>query len=322
MSEDNWSNPTVSICCITFNHKQYIADAIEGFLMQKTEFSLEILVHDDASTDGTSDIIRQYHDDHPNLIRAIIQTENQYSQGKKPSQILFGMARGKYIALCEGDDYWTDPLKLQKQVDFLESHPECSMCFNRTYIFHQGSKVFIGHSKRHESIYCPIEEIILHNSGIHTCSVLFRSVFLDEIPKIGAKFSVGDTPLFILLGLQGKIGYLDDVMSVYRIHKGGVWQSANPEDKSSICINVFEQFKDSFGAKYKNIIDLLLSIEYLNQAQFSIEQGNIKNSKDYFHKSLKTSRNNPKLWDDLFVMFFRLYLPIFYKVGLMIKNTL
>ena len=111
----------VSICCITYNHEKYIRDAIEGFLMQKTDFPFEVLIHDDASTDGTADIIREYETKYPDIIKPIYQTENQYSKGIKISATYnYPRAKGKYIALCEGDDYWIDPYKLQKQVDFLE----------------------------------------------------------------------------------------------------------------------------------------------------------------------------------------------------------
>lgn len=115
--------PLVSICCTTYNHGKFIQDAIEGFLMQKTNFPIEIIIHDDASTDNTATIVKQYAEKHPGLIITILQTINQYSQGIKPwPNFVFPKARGKYIALCEGDDYWTDPLKLQKQVDFLEGN--------------------------------------------------------------------------------------------------------------------------------------------------------------------------------------------------------
>ena len=113
------TKPIVSICCITLHHEKYIRDAIEGFLMQKTSFPIEILIHDDASTDDTANIIREYEEKFPNIIKPIYQTENQYSKGISISATYqFPRALGKYIALCEGDDYWTDPLKLQKQVDF------------------------------------------------------------------------------------------------------------------------------------------------------------------------------------------------------------
>ena len=123
--------PLVSINCITYNHKQYIRDAIEGFLMQITNFPVEILIHDDASTDGTVEIIREYEKQYPWLIKPVYQTENQYSKHNSfisISKIQYGRALGKYIAFCEGDDYWTDHYKLQKQVDFLESNVWVDNC--------------------------------------------------------------------------------------------------------------------------------------------------------------------------------------------------
>ena len=126
----NGTKPIVSICCITYNHENYIRDAIEGFLMQKTTFPIEIIIHDDASTDKTAEIVKSYAEKHPDLILPILQAENQYSKGIPISTYAYPKARGKYIAFCEGDDYWTDPYKLQKQVDFLESNPDCSWCFH------------------------------------------------------------------------------------------------------------------------------------------------------------------------------------------------
>lgn len=129
--------PTVvTVFCITYNHEKFIRQALEGMVMQKTNFPFEVLVHDDASTDGTADIIREFEARYPEIIRPIYQTENQYSQGKRICEdIMLPRTKGKYIALCEGDDVWTDPLKLQKQVDFMESHPEFQATVHRA-IFH------------------------------------------------------------------------------------------------------------------------------------------------------------------------------------------
>lgn len=134
------SDIMVSICCITYNQASYIRDALEGFVNQKTDFAYEVLIHDDASTDGTADIIREYADRYPDLIFPILQTENQYSKGltNVSGTFNFPRARGKYIAMCEGDDYWTDDRKLQKQVDYLEANPGCSLCFHSAKVEVQG----------------------------------------------------------------------------------------------------------------------------------------------------------------------------------------
>ena len=119
----------VSICCITFNHRHYIGRAIEGFLKQETDFQYEVIIHDDASTDGTSEIVSQYSERFSDKIFPIIQSENQYSKGIRiGAKYNYPRVRGKYVALCEGDDYWTDPKKLQWQVDYLERNPAIAMC--------------------------------------------------------------------------------------------------------------------------------------------------------------------------------------------------
>ena len=128
----NGTEPLVSIICTAYNQEKYIRNCLDGFLMQKTDFPYEIIVHDDASTDQTAEIIREYERKHPECIRAIYQTTNQYSQGIRIVQtFIYPKTRGKFIAYCEGDDYWTDPLKLEKQVTALYAHPDCRLCLHR-----------------------------------------------------------------------------------------------------------------------------------------------------------------------------------------------
>ncbi len=124
----------VSIVCNAFNHEKYIADALESFVKQKTNFEFEVLVYDDASPDNTAQIIRQYEEKYPDIIKPVYQTVNQYSRGLMPEWQNIGRATGKYIAMCEGDDYWLDENKLQKQIDYMEAHPDCSFCFTNGYV--------------------------------------------------------------------------------------------------------------------------------------------------------------------------------------------
>ena len=171
----------VSIACTTYNHEKYIRNALEGFVSQKTSFLFEILVMDDASTDGTADIIREYEKKYPELIKPIYQKVNQYSQGLRPGQQNRDRAIGKYIAICEGDDYWIDNHKLQKQVDYMEAHPGCTFCFTNGYFCYgiqkptnkklvPYSKAFIV--KKHSNIYNVAE---LEQLGfIPTCSFVWR----------------------------------------------------------------------------------------------------------------------------------------------------
>src|SRR5690554_6365417 len=129
----------LSICCLTYNHKPFIEKAINSFLTQKTNFSFEVLIHDDASTDGTSEIVKAYESKYPSIIKPIYQTENQWSKGLRSITVNYNFtrAKGKYIAICEGDDYWTDPHKLQKQVEFLEENEEYVMCFTNVCVINE-----------------------------------------------------------------------------------------------------------------------------------------------------------------------------------------
>lgn len=219
----------VSICCITYNHEKFIADAIDSFLMQRTNFDYEILVHDDASTDKTADIIRSYEKKYPNIIKPIYQTENQYSKGVHVTKINVDRAKGKYIAFCEGDDYWTDPFKLQKQVNFMEQHPECSLCVHAGYVVSAAKKEIIRHSRPYkENKFYSADEIIEFGGGLFLSnSMLYRKKFDEIRPAFFLNAPVGDYPLAINLALQGDIYYMDEMMSAYRVGDVGSWTSTN-----------------------------------------------------------------------------------------------
>lgn len=216
----------VSICCITYNHEKYIADAIEGFLMQKTDFPIEIIIHDDASTDRTPEIIRSYHERYPDLIKSIYQSVNQYSQGIKiPPTFVWPRARGKYIALCEGDDYWTDPCKLQKQVDYMEAHPECSLCCHNAILVDVNknslNRAHVPYSIFNRAYYHGVSrkytagELVLLDF-VPTASLLFPRSLVDELPSFYFKAIYGDLPLRLFLAHKGYAFYMDEIMSAYR----------------------------------------------------------------------------------------------------------
>lgn len=215
--------PIVSVCCLVYNHEPYLRECFEGFIMQQTTFPIEILVHDDASTDHSADIIREYAAKYPDLFKPIYQTENQYSKGVDVFAINAKRAQGNYIALCEGDDYWTDPLKLQKQVDFLEANPDFSLCFHKVKVWKQKDSVLVDDFiTRDVPSETDIHELAKGNY-IHTPSVVFRNdkrVF-DSISKMG-KLGVGDYPMWMLCAQYGKIKKFDECMAVYRFGSG-IW---------------------------------------------------------------------------------------------------
>tara|TARA_B100000378_G_scaffold190473_1_gene154820 strand:- start:4387 stop:5283 length:897 start_codon:yes stop_codon:yes gene_type:complete len=223
--------PLVSICCITYNHADFIEECLDGFLRQHTNFQFEILIHDDASTDGTSVIIEEYSKNHENLFKPIIQNENQYSKGIRAinSTFNFPRAKGKYIAICEGDDYWTDPLKLQKQVDFLEENPGFSGVGTNSLVYFEntGEEKLFNKDDRESDLNF---ENFLKERKFHTASFLFRNTL--QYPKDFTKVLSGDRLLFLLVALQGKIKYFTDVTCIYRKNDGGI--SSRATSKSLI----------------------------------------------------------------------------------------
>ncbi len=253
------TEPLVSINCITYNHEAYIRNALEGFLMQKTNFTFEILIHDDASTDQTANIIRQYENEYPGIIKPIYQKENQYSKKVDISeQFQYSRTLGKYTAICEGDDYWIDPLKLQKQVDFLEDNPEFSMCCHDAIILWENKQ-------KRPRLFAPAAlpsvlgmEDILKGWFIPTASILYRSKILHQRPKWLNKVLNGDYFLQLLCAHHGKIKYFDELMSVYRKDLYGNSLSATVLQDNKYRYEQMLFLLDSFNKETKYIHNELI----------------------------------------------------------------
>ncbi|MFJ8064763.1 glycosyltransferase family 2 protein [Psychrobacillus sp. NPDC096426] len=222
-------NILVSISCIAYNHEKYIADAIDSFLMQQTNFKYEILIHDDASTDRTAEIIRKYEKKYPELVKPIYQIENQYSKGVDVFKVNDERAIGKYVALCEGDDYWTDIYKLQKQVDYMEKHPECSLCVHAGHVVSALDKKpisFVRPNKGNKVF--KVAEVIEGGGGLFvTNSMLYPTKFGQNRPVFLENAPVVDYPLAINLSLQGSVYYIDEFMSAYRTGDSSSWTARN-----------------------------------------------------------------------------------------------
>lgn len=218
----------VTICCFTYNQESYIRECLEGFVMQKTDFRFEAIVHDDASTDGTAAIIREYEAKYPDIIKPIYETENQYSKhdGSLDS-IMNEHMHGKYIAVCEGDDYWIDSLKLQKQFDFMEAHPECSICFHANFDLYSSGERKIRKPKKIKEFNTPEDTILGGGGFMATNSMFYRGEYLrNEVrPYFWECSPVGDLPLKLYFATKGVVGYIDEVMSVYRRQAIGSWST-------------------------------------------------------------------------------------------------
>lgn len=213
----------VTVVCLTYNHAGCISDALEGFIAQDAPWRFEVLVHDDASTDGTAEIVRKYENYYPGLIRGIYQTENQYSKGVNIARtFLHPLIQGRYVALCEGDDYWTDPHKLEKQVEALEQHPELDICA------HRALRLKGGRPRGHIAPalwdgVIPAKRVILGGGPfVATGSLLLRrEAYLQQTPF--REVLANDYSLQIQGSLRGGMYYLRDCMSVYRTDTPGSW---------------------------------------------------------------------------------------------------
>ncbi len=232
----------VSISCITYNHVKYIEQCIEGFLKQETNFKIEILIHDDASTDGTKEIIEAYHKRYPEFIFPIYQTENQYSKGITAVNYTFNYPRckGKYIALCEGDDFWTDPLKLQKQIDFLEANREYNLCGHKASVLKMNGDIIDNSHYVNKNDELTFDDVATKRKNIPTSSIVFRNNV--NFPPWVYKVYGGDRALIFLNAQVGKIKILNFNASVYRIHEGGVEQRYKNNKFALPMRNIKEQF--------------------------------------------------------------------------------
>lgn len=220
----------VSINCATFNHEDFIEEALDSFLNQKTNFKYEILIHDDASTDNTAAIIKEYQKRYPDIIKPILREENQYSQGKKVSLFNDYRAEGKYIAMCEGDDYWSDSNKLQKQFDFMEKNSEYSLTLHNAMKLNNQTKEDIGPVRPLNDVqkdYTTDEIILAGGDYFPTASMFYRTKFTEKYPDFYLTAPTGDVARLIYFSLCGKVNYDNAVMSVYRVNNPDSWVGQN-----------------------------------------------------------------------------------------------
>lgn len=259
----NETQPLVTIRCLVYNHEPYLRQCLEGFVMQKTNFRFEAIVHDDASTDGSTAIIKEYAEKYPSIIKPIFEIENQYSKRDGSlRRIMNEHTRGKYVAMCEGDDYWTDSLKLQKQVDFLEQHPECSMCFHRSQeLLEKGVKAPLIFTHLKEGYYSG--EDVLNAWTVPTASVMYRNYGSSFLQQTCPGVMWGDIFLFLLLAERGRFYCMSDVMSVYRRNAGSVTLQQKKTLPYKRIVGHYKALKNFFSGKYDKIFDEKIMMSYI-----------------------------------------------------------
>ena len=256
-------NVLVSVICKTYNHERYIRQCLQGLVNQKTDFKYEIIIHDDASLDKTPEIVKEFENKYPEKIVAIYQKDNQLSKHIDSTKVfIFPKCRGKYIAICEGDDFWLDNCKLQKQIDFLETHPDYVLCGHSAYYANEDgslqNKRYFNYGKHDRTL---TTEEIISDWLMATNSIVYKFSALKDypIPYLG-KARNGDYALMTYLALQGKVYFIDELMSAYRVSSRGSinwgWRK-NPDiyaKNLEAFIDLLEGLNEYSGHKYESVI--------------------------------------------------------------------
>ncbi|WP_281512999.1 glycosyltransferase [Bacteroides acidifaciens] len=286
------NSTTVTICCLTYNHEKFVRQCLDGFITQITNFHFEILVHDDASTDKTQDIIREYATNYPEIIKPILQKENQYSKGNKAilATFCYPQAKGEYIAICEGDDYWTDPYKLQKQVDFLQSHPQYAMSYTSSQIYDQRKEIIENYLIGHE--FNDFNDLLIINRIPTLTTCIRTSVIIEYVNDIKPEkqnWLMGDYPMWLWIAYHYKIKFFPEATAVYRAQTESASHSQDLQKQERFALSVIDI--TTFYIKKFQIVPPkeyweALNATYYHYYDIYIHQGNFKKSR-YYATSIK-----------------------------------
>ncbi len=225
--------PLVSISVVTYNHEAFIKTCLDSILSQRTSFDFEILIGEDNSSDDTREICKEYSNQYPEKIKLFLHDRDNVIKinGRPTGRFNFmnniKNARGKYIAICEGDDYWTDPYKLQKQIDYLDANPDVSICFHRVNLLKEGEVELHKLPSQSLGVKFNYIELLESYNFIATCSVVFKKPLGFKFPDFFSSIPFGDLALYKILSRDKKLYCLNENMGVYRIHSGGIWSGIN-----------------------------------------------------------------------------------------------
>jgi len=244
--------PLVTICCITYNHERHVSKALDSFLMQRTDFNFEILISDDCSTDNTINIIKEYAKKHPSIVKTIFAKVNQYSQGVEPLSTLLAKATGKYVAICEGDDYWTNPDKLAKQVQVFEKNKNVTICFHPARVLDlRNNKTTVACKHYDKNRTVPTESVITGSGAfMPTASIMAKNTDFGVYSKVLQGAPVGDYFFMVYMASMGETYYLDEVMCDHLKFSGDSW--------SDKCLDA--SYKNNFLLSYLLAADRFLPL--------------------------------------------------------------
>ena len=299
----------VSVLVMTYNHANFIRQALDSVLMQRVSFPYEIIITEDFSSDGTREIIIEYQNNYPEIIRLSLSEKNLHSNEVVARGI--ETAQGQFIALLDGDDYWTSPYKLQKQVDFLDSHPECAICFHNALVISEDeSREPWNWTPTDQKEFSTFDDIWMGNF-IATGSTMFRRGLFGQVPEwyYSLRPMITDWPLHILNAEHGKIGYINETMSVYRYHSGGLYSSLSQDQKLEWTAEFYKVMNANLNFRYDEIIRAAIFKYFWEWALEYEQRGDLDRAKSCFSKCLYEHRNN---FTSL-VKLFRLWLSLYIK---------
>ncbi len=280
--------PKVSISIPTYNHEKYIGQAIDSVLSQVTDFAYKLYVGEDCSLDRTREICIEYKKNNPDKIELLLNDKNDFNLNSRKIHNACFSSGSDYIAMLDGDDYWADPGKLQRQVDYLDANSDCAISFHNVWaIYDDGEKEeYCTESQKEKSYLADI----LKGNFIPSCSVLFRNGLFEKLPDWFFSVTDRDRILHCLNAEHGYIKYFPEIMAAYRIHGNGVWQKKVPMAQHTETIKGYEILNKHLGYRFDKIIKKEISNRYSSIAVEYYREGKIKHARSTMTKSF---RENP-----------------------------
>ncbi len=270
----------VSVVTTSYNQEAYIAQALDSVLTQQCDFDFEYIVSDDASTDRTPEILAEYQSRYPDRIRLILRDVNVGAQ-LNLSEALW-LSTSEYVALLDGDDYWTSPEKLSKQVAFMDAHPDCALSFHDTMMIYPNGRPSLDRPAVTYPERLEIEDLFRDNF-ISACTVMYRWGLVDSLPSWWKDVWIGDFPLHVLHAQFGWIGHIDEVMSAYRLHGDGLWSGRLPLERRAGFVDSLERLDETLGRRYHTAIQQSIFKEWFDEAFAQIEAGARTSARKHAH---------------------------------------
>jgi len=274
----------LSVMIITYNHERFIAQAVESVLAQKVAFDYNIVIGEDSSTDDTRSIVSDFHRRYPNRIVPLFRNRNLGAMRNLRDTL--AACTGEYVALLEGDDYWTNDHKLQKQVDFLDAHPESAMCCHRVRFLDETGRTDDNIFPSVPAGSYTIQDLLTENF-VMTCSTVLRRSLIGLLPRWFVRLKLGDWPLFALVARHGNIELMDETMARYRVHAGGIWTSLSRLTRMKACTRMLKALDKHFGYQYTDIIRETIARPYLEMAMAAQVNGERMDTAKYLYTCLR-----------------------------------